>query len=92
VRIFVEVVDTIRVEERCAALHTMHNIVTLQQKFGEVCAVLAGDACDERRSLHDSSQVTNCHTSTGLLQLWILMCACEAPARTHHEHEHRERH
>jgi hypothetical protein len=92
VRIFVKVVDSIRVEERCAALHTVHNVAALQQKFGEVCAVLAGDACDERRSLHDSSQVTNCHTSMGLLQLWILMYACDTPARTHYEHEQGERH
>jgi hypothetical protein len=61
VGILIEVIDTICVEERSTALNAMHNVATLQQKFGEVCAVLAGDASNERCSLHDSSQVTNCH-------------------------------
>src|SRR5450631_1050461 len=61
VRIFVEVVDSIRVEERCAALHTVHDITVLQQKLGEIGAVLPGNTRDEGDSLHDSSQVTNCH-------------------------------
>jgi hypothetical protein len=82
VRILVQVVDAIRVEERCTALHTVHHVAALQQKFGEIGAVLAGNARDERRSLHESSQSAKCHTRAGLLQLWIQMCACDATRRT----------
>jgi hypothetical protein len=54
VRILGQVVDAIRVEERCTALHTVHHVTALQQKVGEIGAVLTGNARDEGDSLHES--------------------------------------
>ena len=45
--VLVEVIDAIGVEAAGAALDAMDAIALLQQEFGEVGAVLAGDACDQ---------------------------------------------
>ena len=47
VRILVQVVDAIGVEQRGAALDAVDFVALVQQEFGEVGAVLAGDAGDE---------------------------------------------
>jgi hypothetical protein len=49
------VVDAIRVEERCTALHAVHHVAALQQKFSEIGAVLTRNTRDEGDSLHESS-------------------------------------
>jgi hypothetical protein len=45
-------IDAVGIEERCATLDPVDDVAFPQQKFGEVCAVLAGDARDERAFLH----------------------------------------
>lgn len=47
VRVFVQVVDAVGIEERSAALDAVHLVTLLEQEFSEVGAVLAGDAGDE---------------------------------------------
>jgi len=44
VRILVEVIDAIGVEQRRAALDAVHLVAFLEQKFGKIGAVLAGNA------------------------------------------------
>jgi hypothetical protein len=46
-RILVQVVDARGVEARGSALDAMHLVALLQQEFGQIGAVLAGDAGDE---------------------------------------------
>jgi hypothetical protein len=46
VRILVEMVDAVGVEERGAALDAVHLVALVEQELGEVGAVLAGDAGD----------------------------------------------
>ena len=47
VRLFVEVIDPVGVEERRPALDAVDPVPLRQQEFGEIGAVLAGDAGDE---------------------------------------------
>ena len=47
VRIFVKMVDAVRVEQGCPAFDAMDLIAFGQQQFCKVGAVLAGDAGDE---------------------------------------------
>ena len=47
VRVLVEVVDAVGVEQRSAALDAVHLVALFQQEFGQIGAVLAGDAGDE---------------------------------------------
>jgi hypothetical protein len=47
VRVLVQVVDAVGVEERGAALDAVDFVALAQQEFGKVGAVLAGDAGDE---------------------------------------------
>src|SRR6185436_16401454 len=47
VRVLVQVVDALGVEERGAPLDAMDDVTLLQQKLGEIGAVLAGDAGDQ---------------------------------------------
>ena len=39
-RIMVQMIDTIGVDERGPPLHAMHDIIFRKEKFGEKCAVL----------------------------------------------------
>lgn len=39
-------IDPLGVEKGGAALDAVHGVAFFEQKFGEVGAVLAGDACD----------------------------------------------
>ncbi len=48
-RVVIEMVDAIGVEQRRAALDAVHRIALGQQEFGQIGAVLAGDAGDETR-------------------------------------------
>jgi len=47
VRIVVQVIDPKGVERTAAAYDAVHGISFFKQQFGEVAAVLAGDAGDE---------------------------------------------
>ncbi len=47
VRVLVEVVNAGRIEKRGTALDAMDDVALVEQQFGEVGAVLAGDAGDE---------------------------------------------
>jgi len=47
VRVFVDVVDALGIEERRAALDAVDFVALVEQELGEVGAVLAGDAGDE---------------------------------------------
>jgi hypothetical protein len=49
VRVLVQVVDAVGVEHAGAALDAVHLVALLQQEFGQVGAVLAGDAGDHAR-------------------------------------------
>jgi hypothetical protein len=46
VRVAVQVVDAVGVEERRAALDAVHLVALVEQELGEIGAVLAGDAGD----------------------------------------------
>ena len=47
VRVLVQVVDAIRVERRRAALDAVDDVAFAEQQFGQIGAVLAGDAGDQ---------------------------------------------
>jgi len=47
-RIPVDMIDALRVEERRPPLDAVDLVPLCQQKFGKVGAILPGDACDER--------------------------------------------
>ena len=47
VRIFVDVIDALGVEERGAALDAVHDVALFEQEFGEVRTILAGYAGDQ---------------------------------------------
>ena len=47
VRILVQVIDAVGVEERGAALDAVHLVALVEQELGEIGAVLAGDAGDQ---------------------------------------------
>jgi len=42
--VLVQVVDALSVEKRRAALHTVHQVLFVEQKLTEIGAVLSGDA------------------------------------------------
>ncbi len=47
-RIDVKMIDSFRIERRSAALDAVDDVTLFQKKLGEVAAVLAGDAGNER--------------------------------------------
>ena len=47
VAILVKMVDAICVEEACAALDAVNDVALVEQEFGKLSAVLAGDAGNE---------------------------------------------
>jgi hypothetical protein len=47
VRVLVQVIDAVGVKQAGAALDAVDGVALVQQEFGEVGAVLAGDAGDE---------------------------------------------
>ena len=49
VRILVQVIDPVGVEQRRPALDAVDDVALVEQELGEVGAVLAGDAGDEMR-------------------------------------------
>jgi len=53
VRILIEMVDPIGVEERGAPLDSVYHITFSEEKFGKVSSVLPGDACDQSNFFHD---------------------------------------
>ena len=57
VRILVEVVDPVGVEQRRAALDAVDLVALAEQELGEVGAVLAGDAGDQCCAFHSSAVV-----------------------------------
>lgn len=46
VRVLVEVINAIRIEKRTAAFDTMHLVAFAEEEFGQIGAVLPGDAGD----------------------------------------------
>ena len=52
VRVLVQVVDAVGVEQRGAALDAVDHVALFQQEFGKIGAVLAGDAGDEGNFSH----------------------------------------
>ncbi len=52
VRVVVEVVDAVGVEQAGAALDAVHDVALVEQELGQVGAVLPGDAGDECRLCH----------------------------------------
>src|SRR5205814_8884950 len=48
VRVLVQVIDALGVDERGAPLDAMHHVALGEQELGEIGAVLAGDPGDER--------------------------------------------
>ena len=52
VRVVVEMVDAVGVEQAGAALDAVHHVALLEQELGQVGAVLPGDAGDECRLCH----------------------------------------
>ena len=51
-RVLIQVVDTVRVEQRGPAFDTVYLIAFLQKKFGQIGSVLAGDTRDKRFFCH----------------------------------------
>ena len=47
VRVFVQMVDALRVQQRAAALDAVYFVSLGEKEFGEVGAILTGDAGDE---------------------------------------------
>jgi len=52
VRVLVEVVDAVSIEQRGAALDAVYHVALAEQKLGQVGAVLAGNAGDECYLFH----------------------------------------
>jgi hypothetical protein len=55
-RILVEVIDSLGVEERGAAFDAVDFVAFFEEEFGEVGAILAGDAGDES-AFHEGRDV-----------------------------------
>jgi len=77
---FVQVVDAVGVEQRGAALDAVDFVALAQQKFGEVGAVLAGDAGDEGffghvQRLTTKLEVWDCPVFRGWLSFLLLAAA-----------------
>jgi len=54
VRILVDMVDTVGIEQRRTAFDAMDLVTFGKEKFGKVRSVLAGDSCDEGFFQRDS--------------------------------------
>ncbi len=52
VRILVQVVDAVGIEERGAALDAVDDVALAEQEFGQVGAVLPGNTGDKRNFVH----------------------------------------
>ena len=52
-QIAIEVLDPSGVERRRAPAHAVHRVALLQQKLGQVCAVLPGHTGDKRNLRHN---------------------------------------
>jgi hypothetical protein len=48
VRVMIEVIDTIRIDQRSPPLHAVDDVIFRQQKLGEESAVLPGGPGDQR--------------------------------------------
>ena len=56
-RILVEMIDAVRVEQRGAAFHAVHFVALVQQEFREIGAVLAGHARNQGHFLAHALRV-----------------------------------
>jgi hypothetical protein len=52
VRILVQVIDALGVEERRAPLHAMDDVSLVEQELGQIRAVLAGDSSNQCGAAH----------------------------------------
>src|SRR6187401_199806 len=51
-RVLVQMVDAPRIERRRTSLHSVDDVSLRQQEFGEIRAILTGNACDESDFRH----------------------------------------
>lgn len=79
VRVFVDVIDALGVEQGGAALDAVHFVTLFEQEFGKVGAVLAGNAGDEGGFFGLGG---HCCFSLGLgyFNFWVSVVSCFMPA------------
>jgi hypothetical protein len=53
VRVFIDMIDPLGVEGRGASLNPMYFIAFLQQKLGQIGAILTSDASDQSTFCHE---------------------------------------
>lgn len=78
--VLVEVIDAIGVEQGGPPLDAVHLVTLAQQELGEIGAVLAGDARDQRLARHVGTQVKN-RKGKGRRFLHAIMTPCAMPGR-----------
>jgi len=49
--VYIEMIDTLGVEEGRTPFYTMDNISFIQEKLGQICPVLSGNTRDKRNAL-----------------------------------------
>src|SRR5689334_5358943 len=64
VGVLIEVVDTLGVEKRRAALDAVHLVTLLEQELGEISAILARDAGNQRCLMPHSRESVPCITTS----------------------------
>jgi hypothetical protein len=62
VRVLVKMIYAISIEQGGAALDAVHCVALGEQKFGEVCTILAGNAGDERDFTHSAVTGTSVYS------------------------------
>jgi hypothetical protein len=50
VRILIEMIDPVGVEQRCAPLYAVNDVALRQQEFGEISSILPGDTGNQSGS------------------------------------------
>jgi len=79
VRVLVQMVDAVGVEQRATALDAMHHIILVEQEFGKVSAILAGDAGNQGNFL----------LSHGVLR--VILNSAVIHHQGHQEHQERQK-
>jgi hypothetical protein len=76
-RIFVDVIDAVGVEERRTPFDAMNLISFGEKKLRKICSILAGDTCNQR-SLQRSLSLQPCRSGFSLADIQLLfdrLCA-----------------
>ena len=81
VRVLIEVVDPVGIEQGSPALDAVDLITFGQQQFSQVGAVLAGDAGDERASGRGHVQIYNCPSGVTGSDVLPLSSWCSTSSR-----------